>query len=181
MDKAKEYGIKFGGAVMESMLDLFGFGIDRIIPKWKPFPFGKVINVGAGNKHITGVESIGLPEWDADEDVLPFGYESIAGIHAYHFLEHVRYPLEVLQDFQRVLLPGGVINILVPYYTSQLQAQDLDHKSQFSENTWRVAFANKYYTRLDDRAGWKFEVGANMIMGLIEKDLCLVTQLIKRI
>jgi len=176
----KRIGMALGGYDMANLMDLFSFGIDRDFEEFKPMPEGKVLNVGPGNKPIFKTIPIGLPEWNADFDYLPFEDGSIAGIHAYHFLEHCEYPLRVLQEFQRVLMPGGVVNILVPYYTSQLQAQDLDHKSKFSENTWRVAFQNKYYDRDEDGAGWEFIIGVNMIMGLIEKDICLVTQLIKR-
>lgn len=137
-----------------------------------------ILNLGPGKKVIAGTIGIGLPEWNADSDPLPYDDESVGGIHAYHFLEHVKDPLKVLKECERVLYPGGVMNILVPYYTSQLQAQDLDHKSQFSENTWRVAFQNEYYNRPGEGV-WAFKIGFNMIMGLVEKDLCLVTQLIK--
>lgn len=166
-------------AQMTSILDVFQVGMDRNIPAFLPFPPGRVLNIGAGNKVIHGAHVVDYPNYDADMDArLPYPDGFIAGIHAYHFLEHVQRPVEVLQEFQRVLQPGGVANIVVPYYNSQMNAQDLDHKSSFTETTWQVLFRNPYYNK--NRITWELEVGANLIIGLVERNLCLCTQLIKR-
>jgi len=160
--------------------ELFKLGMKRDIPELLDFPngpFNTIINVGCGNTHIEGTIGVDYPEWDADKDALPFSDDSIDGIHAYHFLEHCKEPVKILQEFQRVLKPGGVVNIVVPYYSSLLQAQDLDHKHSFTEETWKTLFNNQYYNK--NKIEWKFHIGTNIIIGVVERNMCLMTQLIK--
>lgn len=154
---------------------LFGIAMDRVLPNVWDMPEGLILNVGAGNKVIAGSIALDYPEWDADGQDIPYEDGVVSGIHCYHFLEHCTHPVFVLQEFQRILIPGGVINICVPYYNSQMQAQDLDHKSQFCEETWRVLFNNPYYNK--NRVEWKFEIGLNIIIGLKERNLALLTQM----
>ena len=157
--------------------ELFWFGMDRNIHSPVTRPAGIVLNVGAGNKLFDHAVNLDYPEWDADIDFLPYADGEVAAIHCYHFLEHVENPVRMLQEFQRVLMVGGVVNIVVPYYTSQMQAHDLDHKHVFCEETWRVLFSNPYYNK--NKIDWKLKVGTNVIMGVVERNLALVTQLIR--
>jgi len=165
---------------MKDLLDLFELGMARNIKEVVPFNYreGSVnLNVGCGNKEIPNTIGIDYPEWDADKDPLPYEDDSVDVIFAFHFLEHCKHPIKVLQDFQRVLKIGGVVNIVVPYYTSQMQAHDLDHKHTFCEETWRNLFSNEFYDK--NRVSWHFEIGTNVIIGIVERNLALVTQLIK--
>jgi SAM-dependent methyltransferase len=134
--------------------DFFRVGMDRILPELQAGPdTGIILNLGCGNargnKAIPNAIGLQLPEWNAETDRIPFDDETVGTIHAYHFLEHVRRPIFVLSECQRILKVGGVMNIVVPYYNSSLQAQDLDHKSAWCETTWQTLFAN-LRTR-----GWK--------------------------
>jgi hypothetical protein len=161
--------------------ELFKIGMDRDIHDLLPFPEGMVLNVGAGNKLIDGTTVLDYPEWNADEQPIPYGNGMVSGIHAYHFLEHCAKPMDVIMEFQRVLKVGGVVNICVPYYSSQMQAQDLDHKCCFCENTWRILMRNSYYDSSPGKSPieWRLRVHFNVIIGIVEKNMCLLTQLIK--
>lgn len=157
---------------------LFNLGMDReIVPLAAMKPGGKIINVGAGNKRIIGTWPCDWPQYNADKGILPFEDNSLDGICAFHFLEHVAKPASVLADFQRVLRVGGLVNIVVPYYNSQMQAQDLDHKACYCEMTWKTLFSNPYYDK--NAIEWRLVVRTNVIMGIVERNLCLVTQLVK--
>jgi len=165
---------------MTTIQDLFAAGMKREIPELlTDIPNSKYpsINLGAGNSHIEGVESLDYPEWDADKDQLPFEDESVSFIHAYHFFEHCSEPVKVLQECQRVLVGGGVIQIVVPYYTSQMAAHDLDHKHVFCEETWKNLFSTEYYDK--NKIEWEFRIHANFIMGIVERNIALFTQLQK--
>lgn len=152
-------------------------GLARDIDDFANIPEGLIVNIGAGLKLIDGAVPLDYPEWDADSMPIPFEDESVSGFHCYHFLEHTRNPVAVLLEMQRVLKPGGVINIVVPYYTSQMQAHDLDHKNRFCEETWRVLFSNPYYDK--NKINWELKVHVNFIFGLVERNLSLFTQLVK--
>jgi len=158
-----------------NLQELFSIGMDRALPEFQ-YRIGRSINLGAGKKFIEIAKSYDLPVWDADKQVIPEMDNSVAVIHMYHFLEHVADPINLLRDCQRVLIKGGICNIVVPYYNSQLAAQDLDHKHQFTEGTWKNLFENPYY---DKNGNWQFKVKLNIIMGLVERNLSLFTQLVK--
>ncbi len=160
------------------MIDFFRVAMDReIIAPLPMSPSGLKLNLGAGNKKIPGTVPLDFPEWDADTQQLPYADESISGVHAYHFLEHCEHPIKVLIEIQRVLCRGGLLNICVPYYNSQMAAHDLDHKHQFCEETWRVLFSNPYYDKY--RVDWKLKVRTNVIIGIVERNLALLTQMEK--
>ena len=159
---------------------LFKLGMDRVLPQMiGPPTNGLELNLGAGNKLIPGAIALDLSSgWNADKDDLPYPDRSVAVIHAYHLLEHLRHPIRLLAEVDRVLMPGGVMNIVVPYYTSQMMAQDLTHQHAFCEETWRNLFANDYYVKVEAPAVWRLRVGLNIIIGIVERNLCLMTQLV---
>ena len=141
---------------------------------------GVKLNLGCGNKIIPDTIGLDLPEWDGDKPKIPYSNGEVAVIHAYHFLEHLQDPIAMLAECQRVLKPGGLMNIVVPYYTSQMMAHDLTHRHAFCEETWRNTFKNTYYRLAGSPdEGWQFEVGLNIIIGIVERNLCLLTQLIR--
>lgn len=164
---------------MKDIQQFFKMGMDRVIPELKAMPDGPVLNLGSGNKVIPGTINLDLPDWNADENFIPFSDDSIAGIYAFHFLEHIKEPIKMLAEMQRVLVPGGIVNICVPYYTSQMAHHDLDHKHWYTEATWQNTFNNPYYDKAKI-VEWKFDIGFNLICGIVERNTCLLTQLIKR-
>jgi SAM-dependent methyltransferase len=147
------------------------------ITGWIPDDPGPVLNIGCGEKHIVGATHLDLPEWDADKQGIPFSDSHFQTIYALHFLEHIQDPIRQLREMQRVLKPGGHLNVAVPYYSTQGAFHDLDHKSFWCEETWRHTFNNPYYAK--DHDGWNFTVGANFIIGILERNVLLISQLIK--
>lgn len=155
------------GAAMLRKLPAFRIGRDELIS----------LNIGAGFKEIAGAIPLELPGWNAEIDPIPYADRSVGVIHAYGVLDHIKNITFVLQEFQRVLAPGGVVNISVAYYTSNLAHRDLDHKSFFAERSWEVLFNNEHWNNTDIE--WKFDIGINLIMGDEEQNLSLITQLIR--
>lgn len=167
-----------GHDMYNPLIDIFNMGMDRDLREPKIMPYaGTVLNLGAGNKKIPRAIPLDLPDWDADTQPIPYEDGTVAGIWAFHFLEHCREPVAVLLECQRVLQNGGLMNIVVPHYAGGMAYQDLDHKHFFTEETWKTLFQNPYYDK--NRVTWEFEVRTNVIMGLVERNLALVTQLIK--
>lgn len=178
----------------------FRYGLDRVIPQLAQPPGDGYdypsVELGPGKrKHIVTTYKLGLPDWDARRGciqatefgqhhrmypgALPFDDETIGEIHAYQFMEHLEGDVAValLRDMQRVLVVGGVINLVMPYYNSAHMAQALDHKSFWSEETWHWLFGNEYYD--DHGQDWKLAVHCCFIMGVVERNLDLFTQLVK--
>lgn len=162
---------------MDDWQQFFKYGMDRDVNAPLKIEGDVVLNIGGGKKEIPGTVMLDLPQWNADYDRIPFQDNSVDGIHCYHFLEHIKEPIKVLFEFQRVLRPGGIAQIVVPHYAGASYYQDLDHKHPFSEETWRNLFQNPYYTK--NREGWKFKVHFNMIMAIVERNLALFTQLVR--
>lgn len=142
------------------------------------FPSGVVLNLGAGNKLIIpGTIPMDYPEWDADTMPLPFEDETVDGVYAFHFLEHLQNPVNMLREIQRVLRPGGVLTIVVPFGSCSMALHDLDHKHFFNEDTWKTLFDQTYYDK--NHEGWKFNVTFNLIAGIVERNLALFTQMVR--
>jgi predicted SAM-dependent methyltransferase len=158
---------------------MFRLAADRPnTPGWLPDNRGPILNIGCGEKYIEEAVHLDLPEWDADTgEPIPYDDNHFETIYAIHFLEHIRNPLWVLRELQRILRTGGHLNIALPYYTAQANFQDLDHKTSWCEETWRNTFNNPYFHK--GHEGWQFEIGANFIIGIVERNTMLITQLIK--
>lgn len=166
------------GQTPYDIVSMFEQGADREMPDFLPVnPAFPILNLGAGRKHILGTLALDWPDWDAEIDPLPYAGESVGGIIAYHFLEHLRDPRPVLRECSRVLIPGAPMNIVVPHYMGTIAYQDLDHKTFWTSETFKTLLDNPYYDKGHD--GFKFRIGVNLIMGLSERNLMLVTQLIK--
>lgn len=153
----------------------FEAAMKRPLPEMKCLD-GISVDLGAGNTPMCETV-LDYPSWIAPAP-MPFKAGSIATIWAHHFFEHLSGAdaMLTLREIQRVLKVGGLANIVVPYYSSQMQAQDLDHKSVWCEETWRNLFKNPYYTKGREEE-WKFHLHACFILGLNERNLALFTQL----
>jgi SAM-dependent methyltransferase len=164
------------------LFDHFAIAMARNFPGFKPEvpEFQKIyVQLGHGHKFIYGWEHLDLPEWNAEIDAMPFPEASINGIATYHMLDHIRDPRVVLREAQRVLKDGGWFVSIVPHYLGSTAHNCFDHKTEFSIDSWKNAMGNRYDPSQDDN-GLEFDIGFNMIMGLSESDLVLVTQLIRK-
>lgn len=162
-----------------TLVDLFNLGMMRSysdIIKDIDHENNIVLNIGAGEKQIKNSIPLDYPEYDFEKDPIPYADNSVGQIHCYHFLEHIDNVSHMMMEFYRVLQPGGHINIVVPYYNSQMQYSDIDHKSFFSERTFKHMFNLKYYRKNKIPS---MEIKTNFIIGDNESNLCLIVQLIK--
>lgn len=66
----------------------------------------------------------------------PWADESCEELHCSHFLEHLDGPQQIafMNEACRILIKGGKLTVIVPYWNSQRQWQDPTHKSPFPES-----------------------------------------------
>ena len=109
-------------------------GINRFIPSviWQPRPQvpvtlqelpadGIILDVGAGGRQIApqviGVDFIPYENTGVLSDVhhLAFADESVDAVFCTGTLEHVENPLQAMKGIFRVLKPGGIVHLEVPF------------------------------------------------------------------
>lgn len=168
--------------------DLWGhwdIAMDRFVPGWVP-PLAdhglKSLHLGAGFKLIDGWDNLDYPEWDPEdpEYVLPYGAETVGAIACHHTLDHLTPDAVIrsLIDWQRVLAPGAAATIVVPHYSSQLANECIQHKSRFGIDTFRNIFSERQYNHWPPMQ-WDFRINFNMLLGVTERNLVQVTQLVR--
>jgi hypothetical protein len=150
---------------------LFLLGMKRDLPPLIERA-GRAIDLGASGKYVAaGAEALGPPRWVWPRDPIPAARDSVATIHTYHFLEHLsgHEVASLLREIERVLMPGGVLNYSVPYYTSTLAIQNLEHKSQWCEDTLKNLFEDDTYEHEQGR-DWRLSVHFQVIVGLVQRN-----------
>jgi hypothetical protein len=140
-------------------------------------PYGRYAQLGHGLKHIEGWDHFDLPSYNAEEDAIPAAEASLDGIATYNMLDHISDPRWPLIEAGRVLVDEGWFVSIVPHYLGELSHSCFDHKSQFAVDSWRNALDNKHDPSQEPIP---FDLGFNMIMGLSENNLFLVTQMIRK-
>jgi hypothetical protein len=166
---------------MINFQDLFHFGMKRELNPLLAYN-GITLDIGSslGDRWTNpDARSLGPPDWNFPRDNIPYEEASVSTIHCYHFLEHLTGAdaISFLRECERVMIPGAsVMNFCVPYYKSNLAAECLDHKSQWTEETFRNLFDNSGY----DIAGcWDLRLHFQLIAGVVERNLCIIGQLIR--
>lgn len=162
---------------------LFGLSLSRNLPDLIDPPEGLRISLGeTGVKSYPTDLALGLPGWRWPQDPIPAEDGSAGIVHAYHFLEHLSGDdaIAMLIEVQRVLKVGGVFQFAVPWYGAELQAQDLTHKSSWSESSFRILMRNDYY---DPSGGkqvrWLLKQHYLVIAGIVGRNLMVIGQLVK--
>jgi SAM-dependent methyltransferase len=110
----------------------------------RPSGPGAVIDVGCGNAKYPGATGVDIsPESQADlivdlnEIPYPIESDSFDQILCQDVLEHLRYPLNVMNELHRIGRPGGRLQIRTPHYSSVLAYGDPTHEHYFSVMTMR--------------------------------------------
>jgi hypothetical protein len=136
--------------------------------------------MGAGPKEVTGTVPMDKDRgWSAEEGI-PLEDASVGCICAFNFLEHLNDAdfFLMMREAERVLAIGAPFNISVPHWSAEIAYEDQDHKRHFSEGSWHNIFRTDYYTGSVPRK-WHFRIGANVVMGVVQRNLCIFTQLIR--
>jgi predicted SAM-dependent methyltransferase len=177
--EANKFAAKYDAEDL-TIQDWFMLAWARQIPELLPMPEGQHLNLGAGNRQIGLSKPLDLEHgWDAANDLIPFLDETISGIWAHGFFEHLSpyVAIEVLTECERVLIDGGVLNVVVPHALTENAVEELEHYSQWHEATIPNLIKNPYYEHTKSLKN--LHVHTTFIMGVVWRNLALFTQLVK--
>ncbi len=103
------------------------------------------------------------PDIVAKVPPLDFADNSVEEIYASHFLEHVEDIVFLMNECFRVLKPGGIMNIRVPYALSHAAFQDPYHVRFFVPESFLYFTESCAYLKYPITA--RFEILENSIVG----------------
>jgi SAM-dependent methyltransferase len=120
---------------------------------------GRTLDVGCGiNKYpgAIGIDRIAGTAADAlcdlDRFPWPFRDRSFQHVRAIHVIEHVADVIRTMEEFHRLLQPGGTVFIVTPHYTDFSSFCDPTHR-------WHLnSFSLRYFGA--DNAGFGYYSGA---------------------
>lgn len=95
--------------------------------------------VGLDRVALPGVDIVHEIEefpWPMPNSSVPIPDSSVTEIRAYHVLEHLRDLVGVMEEAHRILKPGGLFSIVVPYYRHEGAFADPTHTRFFTERTF---------------------------------------------
>jgi len=106
----------------------------------------RVLDIGCGDRKIPGSIGIDSCSRKADismeiRDTLPFKDNSFDEVFCLNYLEHTFYFNHIIDEMYRVLKPGGIAHVEVPYYNSFNYGQVPFHKVPFAETTMASFFS----------------------------------------
>lgn len=158
--------------------DWFHIGLARHIEPPISMPPGIHLDLGAGQRLIGDCVPLDLEHgWDGSIDHIPYSDDTITGIHANQFFEHLEDPIFCLRECERVLAVGGVLNIVVPHAMSEMYQEEITHKAKFAEGIWeKMLVGDAHWER---EGHWRLRVHTCFIMGILWRNLCMFTQLVK--
>jgi SAM-dependent methyltransferase len=164
--------------------DVFEQAMIRQSPTFIDLPLhGVRVDIGGGNKIMAGWERLDWPDWDAeDKSPLPYVTGLVDAFYCAHALDHISPDAVVylLAEIDRCLKPGGTFTIVVPHFMSTLAMECIEHRSRYGIKTWRNILDNPAYApHYNGGHEWNLTVGYNRIVGVEERNLVLVTQLVK--
>jgi len=112
------------------------------------------INLGAGSQILQGYlnhDLVSLPGINVvhnlNEYPWPWDDSSVDEFLAYDVLEHLDDLVLSLEEIYRILKPGGLCRISVPYWNSWCAQADPTHKRGFHEITFRFFDVDSVYCR----------------------------------
>jgi predicted SAM-dependent methyltransferase len=111
------------------------------------------LNVGCGTTKIEGfigIDRLRYPTVDcvldfAKDGLMEFKENSVSEIRAYDFIEHIADKIFTLEQFYRVLVPNGIVDIQVPSTDCRGAFQDPTHVSYWNENSFMDYYMSGIY------------------------------------
>jgi SAM-dependent methyltransferase len=127
----------------------------------RPSGDGAVLDVGCGSAKFPGATGLDIsPDTAADvvhdlnERPYPFEDNSFDQVLMQDVIEHVRYPIAVMEEMHRICRPGARIHVRTPHFSSVLAYGDPTHTHYFS----RIAIESLAEPRFAHYTGVRFNI-----------------------
>lgn len=111
----------------------------------------KKLNLGSGDDYRKGWVNIDIRnnvKLDVKHDLNKFPYPFKENTFDYvlinHVLEHVDNPIEILMEVIRISKNRAIVEINVPHAKSYSQISDIQHKANFTENSFIKESLHQY-------------------------------------
>jgi SAM-dependent methyltransferase len=139
---------------------------------------------------IAGKGYIGIDKGDYGQHIkrdirrgLPFCDCSVDEIVADNVLEHIDHSdhfgekdfIFVMNECQRVLKSGGMMKVIVPYWSDKSSAKDPTHARLFAEGTFQY-FTNDNCWEYGLNKGWELKT----VKRLLERNSILIVEMVKK-
>ena len=102
----------------------------------------KILDLGCGLRKVPGaIGADRLPGSDADIlmdlDAVPYPFKEnqFDRVECLNTLEHAKEIVPVIREIHRILVPGGLLHIVVPHFSSLHAFSDLTHRHFFSSQS----------------------------------------------
>jgi len=101
------------------------------------------LNLGCGNtrkERYIGVDIAKKGTADIVCDLnkaMPFRYNSIEEIYMSHVLEHLDDPVKTMEELYRILAPGGMLKLVLPFPSAAI-AKNMLHRHGFMPNDFAM-------------------------------------------
>jgi predicted SAM-dependent methyltransferase len=102
-----------------------------------------VLDLGCGPNKIEGafgIDKRAVPGVDLVCDIeqpLPFQTSAVHVVWLRHVIEHVRDLIGLMEEVYRISGDGGIVEVIVPYYTSRGAFRDPTHVRYVTEDTFQ--------------------------------------------
>ncbi|MFA5162187.1 MAG: class I SAM-dependent methyltransferase [Elusimicrobiales bacterium] len=101
------------------------------------------LDVGCGRNKLAGymgLDIAALPSVDIVHDVnvtpWPVADNSCDAVCMRHLIEHCDSIPRVMEEVHRILIPGGIVEIVTPHYTDTISWKDITHKWHLSTKSF---------------------------------------------
>ena len=117
-----------------------------------------ILHLGSGLKYMPGAVNVdvtpaGKPDVVHDLNVRPWPFEtsSFHDVYAYDVIEHLEDVMKTVEEIHRVCRPGGILNVIVPHFSSDEAFTDPTHRHYFGSRTFDYmvdGHSNSFYTHV---------------------------------
>lgn len=125
----------------------------------------KILDLGCGKKKRPGAIGVDYSDrhradiiHDLNIFLYPFESDSVDEVYLDNVLEHLDEPMRVMEEVHRILRPGGMVKVIVPYFRSMWAFIDPTHKTFFTVDSFAYYDPDHIICQKYDYVNTRFKV-----------------------